>query len=273
MAVLLAAHNVSLGFWKKGVMDAYLRTYAVATSVRDLIWIVCRPGSISKIALQPENAVLEEDQSDMDIGDGYTPIVGDHSNVVPSLWYSPLMLNAYLDCGMHLVFHGIVAYCVERVEEFMVDQGLTQKFERLANTYLIDIQSLRLDWCKMKFLPKKQWLAENELALARIVPFVYILFFMNTKLPERSNTSIQSEHAIQQMFHSMHVMICTLMSPHDPGADEIDEHVKIFLSSCHRYSRSYYKKTDKPFWANTGNFPTLLCLAEQRHCHGPICWY
>ena len=98
------------------------------------------------------------------------------------------MLNAYLDCGMHLVFHGIVAYCVERVEEFMVDQGLTQKFERLANTYLIDIQLLRLDWCKMKFLPKKQWLAENELALARIIPFVYGLFFMNLKLPDRLNT-------------------------------------------------------------------------------------
>jgi len=50
MAVLLAAHNVSLGFWKKGVMDAYLRTCPVATPVRDLIWVVCCPGSISEIA-------------------------------------------------------------------------------------------------------------------------------------------------------------------------------------------------------------------------------
>jgi len=138
MAVLLAAHTVSLDFWKKGVMDAYLCTCAVATSARDLIWIVYRPGSVAKIASQLENAISEEHQSDNEIGDGYTPIVGDHSNVVPSLWYSPLMLNAYLDCGMYLLFHGIVAYCVERIEEFMVDQGLTQKFERLANTYLID---------------------------------------------------------------------------------------------------------------------------------------
>ena len=100
-----------------------------------------------------------------------------------------------------------------------------------------------------------------------------VYFFMNLKLPERSNTSIQSEHAIQQMLHLMHVMICILMSPRDPGADEIDEHVKICLSSCHRFSRSYYQKTDKPFWANTENFPTLLCLAEQRRRHGPIRWY
>ena len=68
-------------------------------------------------------------------------------------------------------------------------------------------------------------------------------------------------------------MICILMSPRDPLAPEIDEHVKMFLSCCHRYSRSYYDKDVRPFWANTGNFPTLLCLAEQRQRHGPIRWY
>ena len=65
------------------------------------------------------------------------------------------MMSAYLDCGMHLVFHGIVAYCVERVDEFMADHVLTQQFERLADGYLLDIQSHKLDWCKMKYFPKK----------------------------------------------------------------------------------------------------------------------
>ena len=173
-------------------------------------------------------------------------------------------MNAYLDCGMHLVFHGIVAYCVERMDEFLADHLLTQKFERMVNVYLLDIQSFRLDWCKMKCLPKKQWLAENELGLARIILFVYGLLFMNLDLPEQCNTSNNTKCAVMQMFHSMHVMICILMSPRDPLADEIDEHVKIFLSCCHRYSRSYYARHVKTFWANTGNFPTLLCLAEQR---------
>ena len=60
MTVLLAAHNVTLGFWKKGVMDAYLRICAVARSVRDLIWIVCRPRSVSEIAAQIDNTVPEQ---------------------------------------------------------------------------------------------------------------------------------------------------------------------------------------------------------------------
>jgi len=182
-------------------------------------------------------------------------------------------MNAYLDCGMHLVFHGILAYCVEKMDEFLADHGLTQKFERLVNSYLLDIQSLRLEWCKMKYFLQKQWLAENELALARILPFVYGLFFMNLELPTRMNTSTETSHAIQQLFHSMHVMISVLMSPRDPLAPEIDEHVKMFLSCCHRFSKCYYRNDEKPFWANTGNFPTLLCLAEQRRRHGPIRLY
>ena len=94
---------------------------------------------------------------------------------------------------------------------------------------------------------KKQWLAENEMALAQIIPFVYGIFFLNLKLPTQCNTPKKTEAAVMQMFHSMHVMICVLMSPRDPSAEEVDEHVKMFLSCCHRFSRSYYKMEVKPF--------------------------
>ena len=273
-AVLLAAHNVTVGAWNKGVMDSYLRTCAIARSVRENLWKRCGPNAGNDMT---DNNVVVDDDGEIDnygeINDGYDIMVGEDSNVLPAIWSSSVLMSAYLDCGMHLVFHGIVSYCVEKIDEFLADHGLTKKFVRIANIYLLDIQALRLDWCKMKYFPKKQWLAENELALARIIPFVYGLLFLNLKLPDRTNTSNNTEHAIMQMFHTMHVMICVLMSPRDPSAEEVDEHVKMFLSSCHRYSRSYYSSDIKPFWANTGNFPTLLCLAEQRRRHGPIRWY
>ena len=88
-------------------------------------------------------------------------------------------MRSYVDCGMHLVFHGVVATCVSVMEDFMKDHGLTQQTERLANHYLQDIQSLRLEWCKMKLLPKTQSLAENELGYARLLPFIYGLLFHN----------------------------------------------------------------------------------------------
>ena len=37
------------------------------------------------------------------------------------------------------------------------------------------------------------------------------------------------------------------MSPRNPGAEEIEEHAKIFLSCCHRFSRSYYDRPEITF--------------------------
>ena len=182
-------------------------------------------------------------------------------------------MRSYIDCGMHLVFHGVVATCVSVMEDFITDHGLTQQFERLANHYLQDIQSLRLEWCKMKQLPKTQWLAENELGYARVMPFICGLFFHNLELPKRTCTRPATVTVVKQMFHSLHVMVCILMSPRDPGPTEIDGHVKVFLSCCHRFARSYYATDAVPFWSTKGNFPTLLLLAEQRRRHGPVRWY
>ena len=48
-----------------------------------------------------------------------------------------MAMDAFVDCGMHLVFHGIVAYTVERMEDFTTDHGLEKTFEKLSiNTYL-----------------------------------------------------------------------------------------------------------------------------------------
>ena len=125
----------------------------------------------------------------------------------------------------------------------------------------------------MKTFPKRQWLAENEMGLARILPFVYGMLIVNVDLPQQTSTTTETKHAILQMTHSLHVMVSILMSPRDLGPEDIDAHVKLFLSCCHRYCLSYFCPSVKTFWANTGNFPTLLCLAEQRRRHGPIRWY
>ena len=71
---------------------------------------------------------------------------------------------------MHLLFHGIVAYIVEQMEDFMKRHGLNKKFEKEVNQHLLELCVLRLDWCKIKTLPKKQWLAENEIRYCRVIP-------------------------------------------------------------------------------------------------------
>ena len=146
-------------------------------------------------------------------------------------------------------------------------------FERTVNEYLLEIECLRLEWCKTKPMPKKQWLAENELGLARIVPFVYLVFFNSVDWSKKTNHNPLHIPAMVQMIHTMHVMICLLMSPRDPLEAEINNHVKLFLSCCHRFSKLYWASRVELFWARTGNFPTLLCLPKQQRRHSPMQWY
>ena len=73
--VEFAAHNVKVGLWRKGVMVDFLRSCAVATSVRDHLWEKCKPNR------QPNNSTidvnLQEETNSIDDGemnDGYDPL-------------------------------------------------------------------------------------------------------------------------------------------------------------------------------------------------------
>ena len=275
-AVEYAAHNVKAGVWKKGVMVDYLRTCAVATSVRDHLWEKCKPPCANQ--RNQNNHVVDDEMNiivDGEVNDGYDPLFGEDEDkqFIPKIWISRLKMHSYIDCAMHLIFHGILAYCVERIEEFMKTHSVTPDFEKLVNVHMTDIQSHRLEWCKLKTFPKKQWIAENEIGLAQILPFIYGIFFQNIRLPERCNTSAESQAAIMQLLQALFVLISMLMSTRNIIGEVIGEHVKLFLSTCHRFSQSYFQKDKTPFWANTGNFPTLLCLGKQVDRFGPVRLY
>ena len=54
-------------------------------------------------------------------------------------------MNAFVDSGMHLIFHGIVAYIVEQMETFSVYHSPEKKFETMINKHLLEIQSFCLE--------------------------------------------------------------------------------------------------------------------------------
>ena len=267
-AVNLAEHNVRTKFWNKGVMVDYLKTCCVPEKVRDLIW-----GKYNKKRTTADRnlraSVANVEMNQQVHCDATTNVV----SCVPMLWNSSIILDAFIDAGMHHLFHGIVADVMAAAHEFMTHHNLLASFERLVNPYLIELQVLRLDWCRMKCLPKKQWLAEDELGFSRILPFIYAQFFIHVKLPESSYTTEATLMALQQMFNSLHVVIGLLMSPRDPKVETIDLHIKIFLSCCHRFVLSYYEPGCVPFWATTGNFPSMLNLRRQIENYGPIRLY
>ena len=147
-----------------------------------------------------ENELDADDDDEID--GGYAPITNGNSDYVPMIWQSQLNIKSYVDCGMHLIFHGVLASIVEVLDSVFKDLKLGTKFENSVNVYLLEVESLRLEWCKAKPVPKKQWLAENELALARLLPFVYTTFFNTVTLPKNSNLNPNVLNVICKMIHS-----------------------------------------------------------------------
>ena len=112
---------------------------------------------------------------------------------------------------MHLIFHGVLASIVEVLDSVFTDLKLGTRFENSVNANLLEVESLRLERCKAKPVPKKQWLPENELALARILPFVYTTFFNTVALPRNSNMNPDVLKVIYKVIHTLHLLLCRLM--------------------------------------------------------------
>ena len=68
----------------------------------------------------------------------------------------------------------------------------------------------------------------HQLKEARILPFIYGIFFRIVGLPERCNTSVKSKVAMMQLLHTLFVLISMLMSKRNIAGQIIHEHVKIF---------------------------------------------
>ena len=251
-ALRYAAHNVIHCKWNKGITQSYLRSCAIPDRVTNKMY----------------DRFNNRDESDNREGAAVQS-----NDYVPYVWVSIISMSAWIDAGMHHIFHGVVARIMLAMEDVFVAEKKKESFEEMVNPYLLDIQALRLDWVHMKQLPKTQWLAEDELGFSRIMLFVYGQFFLNVKLSASTNTTKGALLSMRQMLISLQVMVALLMSPEDPDVDLIDRHIKIFLSCCHRFTQLFYDKDEEPFWAKTSNFPSLLNLAAQILKYGPIRWY
>lgn len=194
--------------------------------------------------------------------------------LLPELWLSDYTIDIFIDAPMHQLFHGIIPAVMAMIESFLTDHRKWSEFMEFINPYINQIAQLRLDWCSVKGLPNSNWLAEDALGFARVIIFVYGQFFLNMNLPASVNTSETTRLILAQIIHSLHVMMCLLMSNKKICPDIIEVHIKIFLSSCTRFSESYHDDSIKQFWEDKGNFISLLNLPKQIKKFGHLrLWY
>ena len=163
-----------------------------------------------------------------------------------------------------MLFLGVTKAVLKCMNRFMKSYGHGAAFEALINPLLEDLAGFHVDYCQTKTLPDSNWISDNCIALARIFPWVYGIYCINSKPSDDKKQEFQAEITIiQQLINSYYVMISALMyrAPEDEDrvsferrVEIIDQKIKVFLSLCSRLSG----KIDDQFWEKRGNFYSLL---------------
>jgi len=193
---------------------------------------------------------------------------------IPYILRSGYDISIFVDTGMHLILHGIIGSLIELTESVLAEHKLWTKFQTFANPILSQIADMRLDWCKIKTLPNTNWLAEDCLGFGRIMSYVFGLFFERYDVATaRDDTTADCIIRLREVYSSFNAMLYLLMSREKELKEELDRHVKIFLSCCHRFSKEYYHHNFVEFWCTKGNFLSLLNLPDQIEYFGNLFLY
>ena len=137
------------------------------------------------------------------------------------------------DLPMHGLAHGIIPDCMEITHTIFAKYKKRQSFFDYANPILEDVASFRLDYCKLKTLPKAAWVGENVMGYARLMCYLYGSYLENNQLGGSEEAAITTHH-LKCMWNAFTVLVSYLMSDKkDVDVELIDSHIKIFMSSAH----------------------------------------
>ena len=191
------------------------------------------------------------------------------SYYIPTLWQLGFSFDLWIETAMHLLGHGIIATILELIESVLSDHYLWKDFRKFANPFLEDIATFKLAWCHVKSLPKANWLAEDCFGYGRLMLFLYGQYFGQKSLPDSAGILSACLPQLKQLLCSCNVMICKLMSraplPEEQEDLEthielLNSHIKVFLSCCHRFAKSYYTPDVAEFWFNKSNCKSFELL-------------
>ena len=144
------------------------------------------------------------------------------------------------DLPMHGFGHGILPDTMNIIHHILSRYKKFTAFVTFANEILIDIESFRLDYCKVKTLPKAAWVSENSMAYMRLFSYLYGMFLSKVGLGAGGNGTDQgNELNLRRMINAVQALASVLMSDKEIEEKIIDDHVKLFMSTAHLLHESY----------------------------------
>ena len=168
--------------------------------------------------------------------------ISDPEEYQPKIWS---LLDCFArfrlpDLPMHGLAHGIIPDVMDILHTILSHHKKYAAFIAFANPILYDVASFRLDYCKVKSLPKAAWVGENSMAYMRLLSYLYGMFLSNNPLcTEENETTQETVLNIRCMLNAFQALISVLMSRNPPEIQLIDNHLKLFLSSAHYLHKRY----------------------------------
>ena len=141
---------------------------------------------------------------------------------------------------MHGLCHGIIPDVMEIIHRIFKKYGKMATFCDYANPILSDLASFRLDYCKLKCLPKTAWVGENSMSFMRVMSYIYGRFLNNHPLGETEEAT-NTVGFIKCMLNSFQALVSILLSKRKSETNAIDDHMKLFLSSVHYLHKNHGK--------------------------------
>ena len=218
MKALNSAYNARRSnAWSKANLEAYLKSCNVKGS---------RIDHIERIAVE----------------DRINGRISDPKEYQPEIWS---LLDCFArfrlpDLPMHGLAHGIIPDVMDILHTILSHHKKFTAFVAFANPILHDVASFRLDYVKVKSLPKAAWVGENSMAYMRLFSYLYGMFLSNNPLcTEENETTRETVLNIRCMLNAFQALISVLMSRNPPEIQLIDNHLKLFLSSAHYLHKRY----------------------------------
>ena len=158
--------------------------------------------------------------------------------LIPFVWtMSPDIFGKRLklpEMPMHGLAHGIIPDVMNVLHRILAHFNKFTEFVKFANPIIEIVATMRLDYCKVKQLPKAAWVAENVMGYARMIPYLYGMFLSN--VPLQSLESRQVEEITKNMRRLLNSLgaLCSILMSRNMISNEtvIDNHMKLFMSSA-----------------------------------------
>ena len=207
--------KVQRGHWKKATCNEYLRTCNIKGSIVDSI--------ANKGETHRRNGTF------------------DPSSVEYKTWSLISCFGDFKfpDVPLHGLGHGMIPDVMFIVQQIFSHHNKFTPFVRYANTILDDISSFRLDYCKIKNLPKSAWVGENVMGYMRIMSYLVGSFLLNNQLSIDVEETKDTVSNLKCMLNAFQALVSILMTVKPVLKKSIENHMKLFLSSAHYLHDKY----------------------------------